>query len=487
MFVSGIAVAITFQAGLVGTALAKISSSWSVAASTTTSTATRLPVSQLKIVNYYPADDGWTNMWTSYSHDKTVTDFQAIASLGANTVRIIVAPAAMGYPTVTSTRLAEFRDMLAVARAQGLSIQLTLFDMWHNYTDITGSQQWLNSLLSGQAQNPTIALVELQNELPLGTSGALTWAGRLLPQLSTLLPGVPRTVSVSGSSGIAGIVQLISSLTTSKLDVVDVHYYGDAAGAANTLQTAVAHAQGRPVIVGEAGLSTVNGAAGEEAQARFYRMLARITQSLGIPPAAPWILSDFTSNAIPYSASQAEYHYGLRRLDGTWKPAAAAVRDAFAGRMSSDVDGSFEREANGGITLGSWTAFDTADGLGFVTPLIARSGRVALCFNQTGGSSAAWPSVEQAFPVITPHQTVTASGYVFRHQATGIERISLAWFDATGRYLGQNESPYTTLNNRWVPLKVSAAAPAGATAVQVHLKAAHESGYGCYDDIAVSW
>jgi hypothetical protein len=92
-------------------------------------------------MNYYPADDGWTNMWTSYSHDKTVSDFQAIASLGANTVRIIVAPAAMGYPTVTSTRLAEFRDMLAVASAQGLSVQLTLFDMWHNYTDITGSQQ----------------------------------------------------------------------------------------------------------------------------------------------------------------------------------------------------------------------------------------------------------------------------------------------------------------------------------------------------------
>lgn len=487
MFVSGIAVAITLQAALVGTALAKISPSWSATTSTTASTAGRLPVPQLKIMNYYPADDGWTNMWTSYSHDKTVSDFQAIASLGANTVRIIVAPAAMGYPTVTSTRLAEFRDMLAVASALGLSVQLTLFDMWHNYTDITGSQQWLNSLLSGQAKNPTIALVELQNELPLGTSGALTWAGRLLPQLSTLLPGVPRTVSASGSSGIAGIVQLISSLTTSKLDVVDVHYYGDAAGAANTLQAAIAHAQGLPVIVGEAGLSTVDGAAGEEAQARFYRMLARITQSLGIPPAAPWILSDFTSDAIPYAAAPTEYHYGLRRLDGTWKPASDVVRDAFAGWVDSDWDGSFEREVNGGTRLGSWTAFDATDGLGFVTSLIARSGQRSMCFNHTGGSSAAVPSVEQAFPVMTSGQTVTASGYVFRYQATGLERISLAWFDASGHYLGQNESPYTTLTNAWVPLSVSASAPAGATTVQVHLKAAYESGYGCFDDIAVSW
>jgi hypothetical protein len=110
-----------------------------------------------------------------------------------------------------------------------------------------------------------------------------------------------------------------------------------------------------------------------------------------------------------------------------------------------------------------------------------------MCFNHTGGSSAAVPSVEQAFPVMTSGQTVTASGYVFRYQATGLERISLAWFDASGHYLGQNESPYTTLTNAWVPLSVSASAPARATTVQVHLKAAYESGYGCFDDIAVSW
>src|SRR4051794_14156053 len=77
--------------------------------SSATATATgRLPISQLKIMNYYPADAGWTLMWSSYSHDRTVSDFQAIASLGANTVRIIVQPNAIGYPTPTTAMLANF-------------------------------------------------------------------------------------------------------------------------------------------------------------------------------------------------------------------------------------------------------------------------------------------------------------------------------------------------------------------------------------------
>ena len=238
----------------------------SAAITTTTPAPARLPVSQLKIMNYYPADAGWTLMWSAYSHARTAADFQAIASLGANTVRIIVQPNTIGYPNPTSTMLANFRDVLATAQAQGLSVQLTLFDWWSSYADITGSEQWLRGLLAEQSGNPTIALVELQNELPVGTVAAVSWAQTLLPYLNTLLPGVPRTVSASGSAGLAGITSLLTSLTPSIMDVADVHYYGDASGAANAIRTAQGSASGRPVIVGETGLSTADGAAGEEAQ-----------------------------------------------------------------------------------------------------------------------------------------------------------------------------------------------------------------------------
>jgi hypothetical protein len=446
----------------------------------------RLPVSALKIMNYFPANAGWSNMWTDYSHDRTIADFRAISSLGANTVRIIVPPAAMGYPEVSPDRLAEFQDALAAAQQAGLQVQLTLFDMWHNYGDIAGSQAWVQSLLTGQSGNPTIALVELQNEIPL-TSSAFDWARRLLPYLSTQLPGVPRTVSAAGATGDAGIKALLGALPASLMDVADVHYYGDAAGALDPIRTALAYSGNRPVIVGEAGLSTIDGSAGEQAQARFYGVLARITQSLGVPAAAPWIFSDFTANAIPYRTSQSQYHFGLRLLSGEWKPAAAVVSDAFAGRSAPDIDGGFEREANGDSALGSWTLFDAADGKASVTTQVAYTGRQAVCFAHTSGHLQFVPSVMQSLPVLQRGQVVSASAYVLRWKATGFERVALAWFDARGRFLGQFQSPLATTDGAWTPVTVSAQAPAAATTVQVHLKAAYENGYTCYDDVSINW
>ncbi|MDQ1747668.1 MAG: hypothetical protein QOD07_1931 [Frankiaceae bacterium] len=454
----------------------------------TATTAARVPVSQLRLVNYYPAANGWTLMWTHYSHAQTAADMQAIASLGGNAVRVIVQPSAVGYPTVSAAMLANFRDLLATARAAGLSVQLTLFDWWSSYADVAGSEAWLRSLLAGQADNPTLALVELQNELPVGNASAVGWANTLLPYLADVLPGVPRTLTVAGSTGANGIATLLADLAPSSIDVVDVHYYGDASGAADVLRQAQAVAGGRPVIVGEAGLSTPDGAAGEEAQARFYRVLGRTTAALGLPPAAPWTLNDFAAAAIPNSPGTNEYHYGLRRLDGTWKPAADVVRESFAGTVDNDLDGGFERETNnGGARLGAWTPYDTADGAGQVAGDIVRTGLQAVCFSGTGGRATAVPSVMQKLPVLTAGERFTVTTYVDRIVPTGAERVALAWFGSAGQYLGQAESPRADASNVWQPLTVSATAPAGASTVQVHLKAPYESGRACYDDTAITW
>lgn len=452
-----------------------------------TGTSGRLPVDQLRLMNYYPADAGWTLMWTHYSHTRTAADLHAIASLGADAVRVIVQPSAFGYPTVSPAMLANFRDLLTTARAAGLAVQLTLFDWWHSYADVTGSQAWLRSLLAGQAGNPAIALVELQNEIPLGDTDAIAWARSLLPYLSTVLPGVPRTLTVAGSAGTAGTATLIGDLPPSAIDVVDVHYYGDASGAADVIRAAQSVAGGRPVIVGEAGLSTPDGSAGEEAQARFYRVLERTTTALGVPPAAPWTFTDFTATAIPNNPGANEYHFGLRRVDGSWKPAAAVVKESFTGVVDNDLDGSFERETNiGGGRLGAWTPYDTADGAGQVAGDVVRSGLQSVCFSGTSGHSTAVPSLMQKLPVLTSGERFTVTTYVDRLAPSGVERVALAWFSSGGQYLGQVESPVATASNTWQLLTVSGAAPTGASTVQVHLKAAYESGRACYDDTTIS-
>lgn len=437
-------------------------------------------------MNYYPAGAGWSEMWTHYSHARTAADYRAIASLGANAVRVIVQPNAVGYPTVKPSMLSRFHDMLATARTYHLSVQLTLFDWWANYGDIAGSKQWVHSLLSGERANATIALVELRNELPVQSTPALNWARTMLPVLHQALPHAPRTVSAAGTAGVAGIVTLVQGIPRSMLDVIDVHYYGEAAAAMPAIRAAQNVAGGRPVIIGEAGTSTADGHGADEAQARFFRMLGTIAASANLPPPAPWVLSDFTSSGIPGGADRYQYHYGLRRTDGSWKPAAAVVRKMFAGAPLANWDGGFERESNGSPVLGSWRRFDPSDGLGVITGAVRRTGRTAVCFNGTSGRPGAVPSVEQAFPVLHSGGLVRVTGYVHRSLPTGTEHISLAWFNARGRYLGQSESLPAVGSGSWLPLTVTAAAPATATLVQVHLKSAYDPGRACFDDVDVT-
>jgi hypothetical protein len=265
---------------------------------------------------------------------------------------------------------------------------------------------------------------------------------------------------------------------------VSVHYYGEPAAAAGLLAAAKL-AAARPVIVGEAGRSTVDGAGADEAQARFFRQMALITQALALPPAAPWTLTDFSNSGVPAGSRKAERYYGLRRTDGSWKPAAAVVRSAFAGHVGADIDAGFEREVNGGAVLGSWSAFDATDGLAQVRRDLVRHGHAAACFSATRARPGLRPSITQSFPVLSPHQVTTAEAWVTRRAGKGTERIALAYYDSAGRYLSQVESRSAVRQIGWELLSVRAVAPQDATLVQLHLKAGAESGRACYDDIVV--
>jgi hypothetical protein len=62
--------------------------------------------------------------------------------LHTNTVRIILQAWTIGYPTPQPIMLTHLAQMLALAQAHGLRVQLTLFDWWNSYDDLTGSRQW---------------------------------------------------------------------------------------------------------------------------------------------------------------------------------------------------------------------------------------------------------------------------------------------------------------------------------------------------------
>ena len=296
--------------------------------------AERSSVPPLRVLNYYPSTAGWTKLWTEYSHQRTVDDFRAIAGLNANTVRVFVHAYTFGYPGVDPMMKDRLADLLAVAHAQGLGVQLSLFDWWSDYTDVAGSRAWLDGLFGGLTSKSSIALVELRNELPVDSPDAANWARELLPEVRRLLPGVPRTLSVAGSLRGPAVRSFFAQFPTSDLDVVSVHFYGRPEELPAVLAEARQVAGKRPVLLGEAGYSTPPDAGpdAETVQADFYRTVADIVHGAGMPPFAPWIYADFAPGAVPGSAAREprEYHFGLRRVDGSWKPAAAVVREMFA-------------------------------------------------------------------------------------------------------------------------------------------------------------
>jgi hypothetical protein len=445
----------------------------------------RMPVSALKIMNYYPSSAGWMDMWTDYSHATTVSDFAAIQSLNANTVRIIVQPSAVGYPVVNATMRANLDDMINVATSAGLKVQLTLFDMWANYSDVAGSEQWVQSLLDGETSNPAIALVELKNEMPINST-TVSWADALLPFLQTLLPGVPRTISEPGSGGLSAIQSLLSNIPPSDLDAVDVHYYGDAALAAGELEQVQRMAGSLPVFIGETGISTYGTSPGEEAQTRFYEVLGQTAKDLGLPPPSPWMLNDVTQAAGENLTTQQEY-FGLRRADGSWKPAALVVSQVFSGLAPRNWDGTMVNEALGlAPVLGAWTEFDPAAGTPTINRGLAYLVGQSLCFSGTGGSSAKWPSVEQSFPVLVPNESFSVTGWIHRNAGNGYETIAIAGFNASDQFVGETDSVPAVGSGYWQKLTVAGVVPPGITSVQVHLKAGAESGTACWSNVTIN-
>jgi endo-1,4-beta-mannosidase len=296
-------------------------------------------VGNLKEVNYYPAAGGWTYMWSHFDPTAIDHDFARIHALGANTVRIFIQPIIFGFPTVRPVMADRLSTVIGLAAKHSLRVHLTLFDWWSRFTDIDGSKQWASSLLSRYRDDPRIAVVELQNEVSPQNREAVSWVSKMLPYLSTIMPGTLRTVS-TGSVPPKVFAMFTQELKNSPPDFWDYHYYGPAGDAYSQLSWIKALAAPRPLFVGETGYST-DGAPGDQAaqelaQAAYYRAVFTAAAASGLPSPAPWTLNDFSPGAIPPDSGtadeRAQYGFGLFQLNGTPKPAAAVVSRAFAGK-----------------------------------------------------------------------------------------------------------------------------------------------------------
>jgi len=444
----------------------------------------------LKLVSYFPAQAAWTNMWTRWDPAQLEVDFGRIAALRANTVRVVVPPAVFGYPTPIPAMQARLAEAVAAAAGHGLRVQLTLFDWWNGYDDLAGSDAWSAAVLAPFRSDPRIAFVELQNEITAAGPAGLAWARHELPVVKAAAGTVPVTASVSSLDGLR---MLRAGLSATPPDLYDLHYYGPPGLAFQTFAAARAIVAPAPLVIGETGYSTARVGPGDEASAEaaqdaYLGAVEWATVVVGLPPAGVWTLNDFAPSAVPASVRDpaTESGFGLYAVDGRAKPAAATVATFFAtGVVDRSINGGFE--AGSGDSPRDWQRFRPDMGRLAWDHGVSRTGTASVRLSATSGDrsgTAAWFATPLT-SVPSPGRAFRATAWARGSGATGDNRVAIAWFDASSRYLGQAESPGLPAGSPgWTPLAVTSRAPRGAVYAEVFLKSSHNRGTVWFDDVA---
>ncbi|HZU58788.1 MAG TPA: hypothetical protein VFA06_23110 [Actinocrinis sp.] len=454
----------------------------------------------LRLINYFPADDGWQYMWTHWEPDRIDHDFAVMASMGANAVRVTVFPDVMGFPSpspVMQSRLAKIVDL---ADAHGLKVQLSLFDQFTDFADIPASLTWAREILDPLSAGSRVAFIDVRNELDapstLGDAQVYRWLNALLPAVKDDAHAVPVSLSVTAP---AHISTLRAALRVEP-DFWDLHYYASDGLAYASMAAAVQAAAPLPVFVGETGFATASegsppglpdGQAALEAyQAHYYQAVEQAALSLGLGAAAPWTLYDFTAAAIPSQQQPDQYTFGLLHSDGTPKPAADVVRQVFRGEgVRADFNSGFSQAVSTpqGELPAIWRlwepdharfALDAA--VGHDTP--GGSARISA----SGGDDASMPAfyTVPVRPQIVPGGQYRVTAWVRGNRATGTTMVNVSWFDGRGVFISGTDSPTLSSGDTdWTELEATGVAPLGAAFAEIWLKSARNSGTVWFDDV----
>lgn len=462
-------------------------------------------LNELKVMNYYPSAHSWKKMWTQWDPATIDKDFALIASMHANTVRVIVNVEAFGFSEVSDAMLGELRQTIDMATSHGLQVQLTLFDWWSTYTDIPDSKKWVDAVVGPYRNDPRIAFIELKNEIDPGNAAAMAWAREMIPYLQGEVGDIPVTLSVTNGAS-TGPAQQLSNLVTALGDVkpgfLDIHqYYGSPVEDYYQLSQAkqTAEQQGAALFVGETGASTSKvdfssiaipqtRESYEAWQDYVYRSAFLATSKLGLPAAAPWTLFDFVPKSLKGTGAAAdEYDFGLYRVDGKAKMAAATVSNFFAhGTVDTSFNNGFEHYIKGSPDLPTLWQINEPNLAHFaIDTTQSHSGHASVMISGASSGSNGNPSF-YITPIanIAEYSDHTASVYVKGLNATGTTQICLSWFNSSFGYLGnQCGGSLSGKKTEWKQISVEGQAPKGTAFVQLFLSSYDNTGTAWFDDV----
>jgi hypothetical protein len=439
---------------------------------------------ELKVVSYYRSDAGWTEMWTDWRPDRIDADLSRVASLHANTVRVIVEPDLFGYPHPSRKYTSRLAEYVSLAAAHGLHVQLTLYDWWWSWEDVEGSKTWARELLAPYVNDPRIAFVELRNEIT-PNEVTIPWARVMIPLVQAFLGDIPVTISVAGRDPVERLRLLSTGLGWIQPDFWDIHdFSGDGSVTYDLIRRARRITGLTPLWIGEAGYPTttvISGCGGvplttsaqEAAQRHFFSVVSWAARAAGLPPVGIWVLDDMVPSAVPdrpVTDVNPELHFGLFRLDGSAKPAVDTVRAVFSGTAPASFNEGFEESVvsgSGAAVPAEWSMTGDAEFLDDAT--VAAEGHASVRVTPRS-TRAASVSIVPPASAADRGTRVSLRALARRTKAEGSVFAVIEWTNGAGRIIRRAASrPVDAAAGAWGELRVSARAPARAAYARVEL------------------
>ncbi|MGI8587512.1 MAG: cellulase family glycosylhydrolase [Chloroflexia bacterium] len=328
---------------------------------------------QLKGTNYWLHLDPFAGTWDNWDGPIALQELARARDLGVNTIRIglpydnketsdVVWGAGCGEKDsdpracshVNGWIANQMTQLLQIASVYGMKVIFVPFD-WSDNFPAPGTDEYqkqLNYLLgvvAPFANDDRVLAWDLHNEPdnyptwndPPDHSRVISWAQNIAGVIRQIDTNHPLTIGVGNYSDLWAAANGQTLLDA--VDFASFHCY-DAGGLRTQMDAIRAHTP-KPILLEEMGWpsgpdneSTPAATYTEAVQQYLYRTMLADARASDLAGVVQWTLQDFPPGITNgYKHASHEEWFGLFRLDGSPKPAAATFRDGYPARILPSI------------------------------------------------------------------------------------------------------------------------------------------------------
>ncbi|GAB5459840.1 MAG: hypothetical protein Hens3KO_28700 [Henriciella sp.] len=204
--------------------------------------------------NYYPKAASWEAFWTDFPVDAIRSDFERMASIGANSARVFLTRDAFENPAYRHRSLQRLDQLLNIAAETDIQLILTTFDLGVDYDPKALARNWmhLRAILEVANGHPGFALIDLKNEPDLdyevwGRERVGIWLSSLLQLGRKAYPDTDFTIGWSSAEA--------ASALSEQVNIISFHDYLAVETLPQRVASVRAIAGNKPVLLSEIGHS----------------------------------------------------------------------------------------------------------------------------------------------------------------------------------------------------------------------------------------